>query len=195
MAVVTARLFNVAVPDTPSGADPTLVVPSKNTTVPVGVPPVPVTVAVSVTVPLIDVEVGDTVIVVVDCTPVLGVTLTVTIDEVDAGYVALPTNVALTEFEPTVSNAPGTDSEQPPPLIVQLPSVVEPAVKFTVPLSAGGLLKPVGAVPDTVAVRVVDWLVVIDVGEAVSPVVLVNALFQFVIRFATFSVPMPVAAS
>jgi hypothetical protein len=49
------------------------------------VPEAPVTVAVSVTVPLIDVELGETVIVVVDTAPVLGVTLTVTIDDVDVG--------------------------------------------------------------------------------------------------------------
>jgi hypothetical protein len=49
--------------------------------------------------------------------------------------------------------------------------------------------------PVTVAVNVVDWLVVIEVAEAVSAVVLVNAVFHLVMRFEMFSVPKPVTWS
>ena len=54
---------------------------------------------------------------------------------------------------------------------------------------------PVGVPPVTVAVNSVDWLGVMEVSEAMSPVVLVKAVFQSVSRFCTFTVPMPVTWS
>jgi hypothetical protein len=85
---------------------------------------------------------------------------------------------------------------QVPAVSVQLPSEVVPALKLAVPVSAGGVSTyPVGAPPATVAVSSVDWLEVMEVGEAMSPVVLVNAVFHRVSRLLTFTVPMPVTWS
>jgi hypothetical protein len=121
------------------------------------------------------------------------VTVTVTMLEVELGYVPLPTKVAVTELAPDWSADPGTDREQVPALNVQLPSEVDPAAKLTLPVSAGGVSTyPVGVPPVTVAVNSVDWLEVMEVGEALRPVVLVNAVFHWVIRLLAFTVPMPV---
>ena len=85
---------------------------------------------------------------------------------------------------------------QVPPLNVQFPREAVPALKVAAPESAGGVSTyPVGVPPVTVAVSCVDWLVLMDVGEAVRPVVLVKAVFQLVSRFWTFTVPMPVTWS
>ena len=85
---------------------------------------------------------------------------------------------------------------QVPALSVQLPSEVVPALKLAVPVSAGGVSTyPVGVPPATVAVSSVDWLAVMEVGEAVSEVVLVNAVSQLMSRLWTFTVPMPVTWS
>ena len=111
------------------------------------------------------------------------VTVTVTMLEMEEGYVPLPTKVAVTELAPDWSAVPGTDSEQVPALNVQLPSEVDPAAKLAVPESAGGVSTyPVGVPPVTVTVNSVDWLEVMDVGEALRAVVLVNAVFHLVIR-------------
>ena len=70
------------------------------------------------------------------------------------------------------------------------------ALKLAVPASAGGVSTyPVGVPPVTVAVKSVDWLGEMEVGEAESAVVLVNAEFQLVSRFWTFTVPIPVTWS
>src|SRR5271169_5108526 len=103
--------------------------------------------------------------------------------EVELGYVPLPRKVAVTELAPAWSAVPGTDSMQVPAVNVQLPSEVDPAAKLAVPVSAGGVSRyPVGVPPVTVAVNSVDWLEVMEVGEALSTVVLVNAVFHLVIR-------------
>jgi hypothetical protein len=120
------------------------------------------------------------------------VTVTVTMLEVEVGYVSLSRNVAVTELAPDWSADPGTDSMQAPALNVQLPSEVVPALKLAVPVSAGGVSTyPVGVPPVTVAVNSVDSLEVMEAGEARSPVVLVNAVFHMVSRLLTFTVPMP----
>ena len=124
------------------------------------------------------------------------VTVTVTTLEVEVGYVPLPTKVAVTKLAPACSADAGTDREQVPELNVQFPSEVVPALKLAVPVSAGGVSTyPVGFPPVTVAVNSVDPLEVMEVGEAVSVVVLVNAVFQLVSRLWTFTVPMPVTWS
>ena len=108
----------------------------------------------------------------------------------------LPENVDVIELGPLARDVPFTESVQVPPLRVQLPSNVVPALKLAVPASNGAFpLKPAGVPPLTVAVKVVDWAEVMDAGAALSVVVLVNALFQFVNRLFTFRVPMPVTSS
>ena len=67
------------------------------------------------------------------------VTVTVTMLEVELGYVPLPRKVAVTELAPNWSADPGTDSEQVPALNVHFPSAVAPAAKLAVPVSAGGV--------------------------------------------------------
>src|ERR1019366_5270915 len=115
--------------------------------------------------------------------PEVLVTVTVTMLEVEVGYAPLPRKVAVTELAPDWSADPGTDSEQVPALKVQLPSEVDPAAKLAVPVSAGGVSTyPVGVPPATVAVNSVDWLEVMEVGKAWRLVVLVNAVFHWVIR-------------
>lgn len=47
----------------------------------------------------------------------------------------------------------------------------------------------------TVAFRVVDWAEVMEVGLALSVVVLLKAVFHLAIRFVTFTEPSPVAIS
>ena len=97
---------------------------------------------------------------------------------------------------PDWSDDAGTEVEQVPPLNVQLPTTVVPALKVTVPVTAGGVSTyPVGVPPVTVAFNVVDWLELMEVGVAVSAVLLVNAVFQSAIRLATLTEPMPVAWS
>jgi hypothetical protein len=149
-----------------------------------------------------------------DCTPIVSVpngrlvadndatgvpvpvTVTVKTLEVEAGYDLLPEKVAVIEFALAASDDPLTESEHVPLLMVHLPSAVVPALKLAVPASPGaGPVKSVGAPPVIVAVREVDWAEVSDVSEAPTLVVLVNALFQFVSRLFTFSVPMPVTSS
>jgi len=126
----------------------------------------------------------------------VSVTVTVTMLEVEAGYVLLPENVAVTELAPDWSADPATVSLQVPLLNVQLPSVVVPALKVAVPPSAGGVSTyPVGVLPVTVAVRFVDWLEVREVSDAESAVVLPKAVFHLVMRLFTFTEPRPVAES
>jgi hypothetical protein len=124
------------------------------------------------------------------------VTVTATALEVDAGYVLLPENVAAMELAPACSADPRTKREQVPPLRVQLPRLMPPAAKPTVPASAGAApLEPVGTPPFTVAVSLVDCADVRAVTEAPSVVVVVNALDQLVSRLVTFNVPIPVTSS
>ena len=97
---------------------------------------------------------------------------------------------------PSWSDDAGTEVEHVPPLRTQLPTTVVPAVKVTVPVTAGGApTDPVGVPPVTVALNSVDWLEVMEVGLAESDVLLVNAVFQLLIRFAMLTEPMPVTWS
>jgi hypothetical protein len=124
------------------------------------------------------------------------VTVTVTTLDVDDGYVPLPPKVAVTEFPPDWNEDAGTDVEQVPPLSVQEPTTVIPALKLTVPASAGGVSTyPVGVPPVTVAFNVVDCPEEMVVGLAVSAVLLVNAVFHLEIRLLTFNEPRPVTWS
>lgn len=85
------------------------------------------------------------------------VTVTVTMLEVEEGYVPLPWKVAVTELAPGCSAVPATVNEQVPALKVQLPRETDPAAKLAVPVSAGGVsTNPVGVPPVTVAVSTVD---------------------------------------
>src|ERR1700691_6256687 len=100
------------------------------------------------------------------------------------------------ELAPDWSDDAGTEVEQVPPLSVQVPTTVAPALKVTVPVTAGGVSTyPVGVPPVTVPFSVVDWLELMEVGVAVSAVLLVNAVFQSAIRLLTLTEPMPVTWS
>ena len=104
--------------------------------------------------------------------------------------------MAVMELAPDWSDDPGTEVEQVPALSVQLPTTVVPALKVAVPVSAGGVSTyPVGVPPVTVAVNSVDWLELMEVGLALSAVLLVNAVFQSAIRLLTLTVPIPVTWS
>ena len=109
----------------------------------------------------------------------------------------LATKVPVMELAPVWSADPATESEHVPELKMQLPRAVAPAAKLTDPVSAiGEPTYPSGDPPVTVAVKVVDWLVVILVAEALIAVVLVNAaVLHPVIRLFTFTLPMPVTWS
>ena len=126
---------------------------------------------------------------------VLEPTVTVRTLEVEDGYSGLPENVAVIEFDPEASDVPSTTCVQLPSLNVQVPSVVVPALKVTVPVATGGVVSPVAPTPVTFAFNVVDSLGVMSVSVAVSAVALVNTVSQLVIRFVTFTLPIPVASS
>src|ERR1039458_9806033 len=104
--------------------------------------------------------------------------------------------MAVVDLAQDGSDDAGTEVEQVPPLSVQLPTTVVPALKVAVPVSAGGVSTyPVGVPPVTVAVNSVDWLELMEVGLALSAVLLVNAVFQSGIGLLTLTVPMPVTWS
>jgi hypothetical protein len=124
------------------------------------------------------------------------VTATVTMLEVDDGYVPLPEKMAVIELGPKLNADPATETEQVPPLSVQLPTWVVPALKMMLPVSAGaGPVDPVGRPVVTVAFNVVDCAVVMLIGVAVSAVLEVKALLKLLIKLVTLTEPRPVAMS
>ena len=127
---------------------PSVAAPSLNVTVPVGVPPLPATVAVNVTdCPNTDGFAEDTTVVVVEAC----VTVCVRVEEVLPVKFASPLYVAVIECGPNV-NDDVANVATPLPFSVPVPSVATPSLNVTVPI----------AVPDpepeavTVAVKVTD---------------------------------------
>jgi hypothetical protein len=140
---------------------PSVVAPSRNVTVPVGIPPVPVTVAVNVTGwPIVEglTEEPSTVVVALRL-----FTTCVTTDDVLMAKFESPEYFAVIECDPTARVVVANVAT--PELSVPVPSVVTPSRNVTVPVG-------VPPVPDTVAVNVTDWPIVEGLREDVRTVVL-----------------------
>ena len=163
--VASAPVENVVWPKPLSVPVPMVVAPSLNVTVPVGVPPEPLTVAVKVTDWPNALGSSEEVIAVV---VLLGLTVCVSGDDVLAELLPSPPYTTVIACAPAIS-APIAKVATPAPFSVPVPNVVAPSLKVTV---------PVGVVPAplTVAVKVTLWLSALGLGVDDSVVVVIPLL-------------------
>ena len=143
---MSADVVKVATPPPFSVPLPSVVVPSRKVTVPVGAPEVlDVIVAVKVTGELLDAEAAELINAVVVALAAAGVMVSITAAEVLPAKFALALYLAVIECVPTVS-VDVAKVATPPPFSVPVPSVVAPSRKVTVPVGVPEVLDVIVAV-------------------------------------------------